>query len=404
MATLPIAYGPRLRNFIKGTDIASASTLTLPTDGNVFDVTGTTTINHLSTIGIPKGFTFILKFTAALTLTNNAGAPPANTAPVLLASGANFTTGANKGITLFWDGTNFIEAVQGSGGGGGGAPTGASYVVMGLDGTLTAERVATTSTSVSVVDGGAGGSVEFRRAALTGDVTASANANATTVANDAVTYAKMQNVSAASRLVGRGSAGGAGDPEEITLGSGLSMSGTALAATAFPKFHFYSDQFDNPNSANWIVNSLAPAAADSLNAALTVRRLDDTTEEGVGFMCRTPASPAANIIVGLVGRAQTAPGAARTVGVKLYFRQIPDAAAVSTTWAGANDGSHVLADIDIPATTDFQHDTQTLAFTVTTPDLVADKLYQMEVTRIDPTAGTELVGDWILLELTAAFS
>ena len=53
------------------------------------------------------------------------------------------------------------------------------------------------------------------RAALTGDVTASAGSNATTIANDAVTYAKMQNVSATDRLLGRSTAG-AGDVEEIT--------------------------------------------------------------------------------------------------------------------------------------------------------------------------------------------
>lgn len=63
------------------------------------------------------------------------------------------------------------------------------------------------------------GGLEFtgsgiQRAALTGDVTAVAGSAATLIADDAVTYAKIQDVTATDRLLGRSTAG-AGVIEEI---------------------------------------------------------------------------------------------------------------------------------------------------------------------------------------------
>jgi len=68
--------------------------------------------------------------------------------------------------------------------------------------------------------------------ALTGDVTGTGpGSTAATIANDAVTYAKMQNVSAASRLIGRGSSGGSGDAQELTVSTGLQLTGVDLQTT-----------------------------------------------------------------------------------------------------------------------------------------------------------------------------
>lgn len=65
---------------------------------------------------------------------------------------------------------------------------------------------------------------------LTGDVTGSGTGSfAASIANDSVTYAKIQNVTT-NRLLGRATAG-AGDTEEITLGTNLSFAGTTLNAS-----------------------------------------------------------------------------------------------------------------------------------------------------------------------------
>jgi len=68
--------------------------------------------------------------------------------------------------------------------------------------------------------------------ALTGDVTGSGTGSfAATIGNSKVTYSKIQNVSATSKLLGRASAG-AGVIEELGLAGGLTMSGTNLTLGA----------------------------------------------------------------------------------------------------------------------------------------------------------------------------
>lgn len=64
-----------------------------------------------------------------------------------------------------------------------------------------------------------------------GDVTVSGTGTVITIDNDVVTYAKMQNVSATDRLLGRDTAA-AGDVEELTVGGGLEFTGTGGIQTS----------------------------------------------------------------------------------------------------------------------------------------------------------------------------
>ena len=108
--------------------------------------------------------------------------------------------------------------------GGSGAPTDAEYIVASANGSLSAERVLGNSTSVTV-NFATGGQVSLERAALTGDVTASQNSNATTIANDAVSNAKLANMTA-STIKARVT-GSTGDPEDATLTQVLDLVGSA---------------------------------------------------------------------------------------------------------------------------------------------------------------------------------
>lgn len=76
----------------KGADVASATALTLGTDGNAFDVTGTVTVTSIGTLGV--GTVVILHFDGALTFTHHA-------TDLILPGGANITTAAGDIATLY---------------------------------------------------------------------------------------------------------------------------------------------------------------------------------------------------------------------------------------------------------------------------------------------------------------
>ena len=108
----------------KGIDVASAGIMTLGTDGNTFDITGTTTINEILATGWQAGSVLYLQFDGILTVTHNSG----GTNDILLGNQANMTTAAGDVLTLFFNGTDWVEISRSVVGGAGGSFTLPHYI------------------------------------------------------------------------------------------------------------------------------------------------------------------------------------------------------------------------------------------------------------------------------------
>ena len=132
------------------------------------------------------------------------------------------------------------------GGGSGGAPDTAEFITYNNNASLSADVFPSAADQVPVSDTSSTATwrvlvdsdaltqclqYDVATNAFSAGTTVGATVETAEITDDNVSYAKLPNVTA-SRLLGRGSAAGAGDPQEITLGTNLSMTGTTLDAAA----------------------------------------------------------------------------------------------------------------------------------------------------------------------------
>jgi hypothetical protein len=85
----------------KGGDIASASPLVIDTDGNYYDVTGTT---NFSAMTVEAGNFFMLQFDGALTITHGSG--------IELPGAANLTTATGDRLMCYATAANTVEVMS----------------------------------------------------------------------------------------------------------------------------------------------------------------------------------------------------------------------------------------------------------------------------------------------------
>lgn len=161
----------------------------------------------------------------------------------------------------------------------------------------------------------------------------------------------------------------------------------------------YADQMGVSNI-DFPVNNIAPTDLDNTNSRFPVVVYDDTLEQIRWWGADSPGVAyygvaADQLLLKILMKPETAPPAARTVGLRLYYSNVPDDAAVPA-WRSID-----LDDFDIAANTNWQEQlfTITIGGGVGELDIMAGQALLLGLARIDPTAGAELVGNAHMLRV-----
>lgn len=173
---------------------------------------------------------------------------------------------------------------------------------------------------------------------------------------------------------------------------GFRLDSIQNSANTFPTTYLFAEDLDNPNNANWAVNTLAPVLVDAVNPALTVRAFDDTLIEGVGFKAVVPRN-ATNLEISIRVRASTAT-ISNNVIFQLHKRVIGGA-------VGAWQAQPInVANIDNST----NYKVHKFSYSLSVLGAVEGNLIQLELTRVGNNAGDTLIGDLLMSDLVVGFS
>mgnify|MGYP001205198121 FL=1 len=209
-----------------------------PTDATYITQTANGTLTNEQNLAALS--TGILKSTQATGVVSIAGsgtdyAPATSGTSILKGSGSGGFSNASAGTDYAAAPTGSANTPlfnNGSGGFTNGTRTGNTTAVVTATGTLTSGDCAQWDANGNAVASGGPCASGSGITQLTGNVTAGpgSGSQAATIANGVVSLAKIANAAANDKLLGSGNSGSGASYAEITLGSGLTMTGTTLSA------------------------------------------------------------------------------------------------------------------------------------------------------------------------------